>query len=51
MNFWMMRALARDHYYAKKEGVYEGFGCGGFILKVIFVLAIVITLKKCGVIT
>lgn len=51
MNFWMMRALARDHYYAEKEGVYRNSGCGGFILKVLFILAIVFILKKCGVIT
>lgn len=51
MNFWIMRALARDNYYAQKEGVYQNSGCGGFILKVLFILAIVITIKKCGVIT
>lgn len=51
MNFWVMRALARDNHYAQEERVYENFGCGGFILKVLFIVAIVLTLKKCGVIT
>lgn len=51
MNFWIMRALARDHYYAEKEGVYENSGCGGLILKIIFIVAVVVILKRCGVVT
>lgn len=51
MNFWMMRALARDHYYAEKEGVYANSGCGEFLLKVLIILVILVLLRHCGVIT
>lgn len=51
MNFWIMRALSRDHYYAKQEGVYRNSGCVGFLGKVLFILVIVIILDKCGYVT
>lgn len=51
MNFFMLRAISRDHYYASRDGTYESWGCLGFIGKVLFILAILVVCKKCGVVS
>lgn len=51
MSFWIARAVARDHYYAEKEGIYANSGCGAFLLKVIFIVCVVAVCYKLGIVT
>lgn len=48
MNFWIMRAIVRDHFNAERRGVYENLGCLPFILKVVAIVLIIAVLNHFG---